>query len=523
MEIFQWFLTTGIKTAYGRPLTALTAKTALTGMSAQQGLLDRAASATTCNILSEGGKGLIYGGAVSLAAGGAGLVPMALGSLALLAANYGCPWNTEGDSTLPDPSTIMPGTCMETDGCMKILRAGGDGQYISNARKLISVERTGTYPNGTPKVTTTWIDCLDGEIKSDDEGDDVLPITTQLEAGSNCLDTTIPPVAPDIPDYTYNDSETGCTLVVKTLGFAQDDSGQLGPVFQIEPAPDAGLRENGGGIISGCNFAPTIYYNPQGPGGPNPPTPPIPVPDPLPDGDPWWKAPLLAALGGIVGQVIGKALNELLESPWAGITYRVVSVCEKDADGEDVSYAEERNIPIQKYQPAVLSRLDAIASLLQPLKDYKQPICKPQSNKFQFFRALRFESADYTSTGNSRCTKEFRYRGPVDVDERDLANHWKDFSWNTGPAIVKHEGSGAGNLQVWAASTQEGERVIRHAFAEIGLNPDEIGVWSYNSTENPRYGIRHEVFLKQVDGCWSATSRNGPDGWPLAATVAPAP
>ena len=161
-------------------------------------------------------------------------------------------------------------------------------------------------------------------------------------------------------------------------------------------------------------------------------------------------------------------------------------------------------------------RLDRIEEQLEELK---KCACPEKPELARHWRSIRFDSETYTPRGNRRLNKLFRYRGinPGVVDA--VADHWKDFRWTTGPVCVKHEGSPLGSPQVWATSIDEGKRVIRHAGREAGIDPDQIGEWGVSGSDNPRYGVSLEVGLTCVDGCWSATSRSGPDGWPEAAIV----
>ena len=76
--------------------------------------LDRAAGAALCEGLTVAGQRLIGAGAVSLVAGGAGVVPIAVGTAALMASAAGCTWDPdapgptpEGPPQPPHPHTIQ--------------------------------------------------------------------------------------------------------------------------------------------------------------------------------------------------------------------------------------------------------------------------------------------------------------------------------------------------------------------------------------------------------------------------------
>ena len=73
---------------------------------------------------------------------------------------------------------------------------------------------------------------------------------------------------------------------------------------------------------------------------------------------------------------VAKGLWDLANSQTPGTLYRLKSVCETAEDGSPVDKAVEVVIPSQSNLAAIVARLDAIPSLLQGTKDFKQPICK---------------------------------------------------------------------------------------------------------------------------------------------------
>lgn len=164
---------------------------------------------------------------------------------------------------------------------------------------------------------------------------------------------------------------------------------------------------------------------------------------------------------------------------------------------------------------------EKLDDILERLEELEKCACPEKPELAKHWRSIRFESDEKTPRGNRRLSKLFRYRGvsPGVVD--DVADHWKDFRWTTGPACVYHKGSPLGTPKVWAATADEGKRVIRHAGREAGIDPDQVGEWGVSGSDNPRYGVSLEVGLFCVDGCWSATARPGPSGYPEAAVVLP--
>ena len=162
---------------------------------------------------------------------------------------------------------------------------------------------------------------------------------------------------------------------------------------------------------------------------------------------------------------------------------------------------------------------DQLDDIQKQLDELKECACPEKPELAKHWRSIRFESETYTPRGNRRLDKLFRYRGISPGVVESLADHWKEFRWTTGPICVYHKGSPLGTPQVWASTVDEGKRVIRHAGGEAGIDPDQVGEWGVSGSDNPRYGVSLEVRLKVIDGCWSATARSGPDGYPEAAVV----
>ena len=495
-------------------------------MSTFQERLDKAAGSTTCQILQAAGSSLVGFGAWNLAAGGAGIVPITLGGAALLASNYACNWDPEGQSTLPNTSLIVPGSCMETEGCHLMLeRKGGTGQYTGPVKKLISCEYNGTYPNGSVKVTTTWINC-DGELQSDDEAAvDLLPLATSVREPGVCVGDPAPPGEPTFPPYEYVEpGEGGCSLTVNVLGFGQNADGTVAPIYKIEPTAVEGRA--GGGIIGGCNFEPVVYYQPKpeggGPGGGGPGggggEPPfvIPFDDGGPGDDPEWLKLLKQALATAAGNLLADALADLFEQPVPGVTYLMPAPCDFDEDGKPLEWTGE--IPAQAYQPAVLDRLDAISNQLSQHLQWKTPICPPEPVQLEGdFRTISFISDETSPYGKSRLRKRLRYRSLSGIGLGELVDHWKDFTWEAGPVVVGHVGGSWGTPKVWAASEDEGKRVLRHAAGDAGIDPDKEGQWQVRSSAGTRNGVSGTMRVNTKGGYWWITARDGADNRPIVA------
>jgi len=192
----------------------------------------------------------------------------------------------------------------------------------------------------------------------------------------------------------------------------------------------------------------------------------------------------------------------------------MVSVCEKDASGEPISEAVEVPIPNLPAPAAQLARLDAIVELLQAHKNFKQPICgneKPELlGDWVTTRWISDEKMDHSGV---RLRKLLRYRTQSSRDLGQLSTYWRDFTWKSGPVCVIHKGAWWGTPQIWAESAEEGKRVLRHAAAEAGLDPDQVGGWTISSSRSPRNGMSGTMKILKKEGFPWVASRQGSD-WP---------
>ena len=289
-----------------------------------------------------------------------------------------------------------------------------------------------------------------------------------------------------------------------------DGTGGVQPVFVMEPSTN--LRASGGVIVGGCNFEPTIVVGGGGDGQPPPNTIPSP-PDKDPGSDDWWK--FLAA--GAAAEITGAVLDSLFAKRYPGLIYRMVSVCEKDESGEPISEAVEVPIPDLPAPDAQLARLDAIVELLQAGKNFKQPICNDRPKLEGDWRTISFRSTQSSPYGKSCIRKRFRYRSLSGIGLGALVDHWKDFTWTTGPVIVSHQGYSWGTPQVWAVTADEGKRVIQHAAREAGFDAYQVGEWGISNSASSRYGVSLPVKVDTTGGYYWITARDGSDGRPIVA------
>ena len=166
--------------------------------------------------------------------------------------------------------------------------------------------------------------------------------------------------------------------------------------------------------------------------------------------------------------------------------------------------------PPPSYDP----RFDDIEEKLDQLKDCACPEEEPIQGQF---RTISFRSDETSPFGKSRLRKRLRYRGSEGVELSALVDHWRDFSWQSGPVRVDHVGASWGSPQVWAATEDEGKRVIRHAGREAGIDPDQVGRWSARSSNSPRCGVSDTMRVDTTGGYYWITARDGSDQRPIVA------
>jgi hypothetical protein len=116
--------------------------------------------------------------------------------------------------------------------------------------------------------------------------------------------------------------------------------------------------------------------------------------------------------------------------------------------------------------------------------------------------------------------KRLSYRDQTGAPLEVHTAHWAGFEWQAGPVIVTHKDGPWGVVQVWAASIAEGTRVIRHAGAVAGVDPDQLGRWEISGTNNPRFGRSGRMKpLLLAGGYISVTKREGSSGLPDVAPL----
>ena len=222
---------------------------------------------------------------------------------------------------------------------------------------------------------------------------------------------------------------------------------------------------------------------------------------------PWW----------LIGPIL-EALGALLEQDIPGTTYQLQGICEDVAPGQDQPLAQFPVAPA-KNLGAIINRLDTIDQMLQQHLAWKTPTCKTRITPQGDWRTISFISDEVSPYGKSRLRKRFRYRSLSGVGLSGVIDHWKDFVWQAGPVCVQHAGSSWGTPQCWAASVDEGKRVIRHAAGEAGIDPDQDGRWVISGSDSARVGVPGTMRVNRKGGYYWITARDGSEGRPLVGTV----
>ncbi len=274
--------------------------------------------------------------------------------------------------------------------------------------------------------------------------------------------------------------------------------------------------------MGGCNFDPVIYTpGPNGPGGPKgPPIHPIPVPPNPPgplDGIPWWAAPLLSGATSAGLNLIGQELAKLSESNFLPGEFTLTAPCNVDENG--VPETRSWEFLAGTFEERVNAQQVAIMEILQQHLNWKTPTCSDENPEPEGdWRTISFISDSVSPYGCGRLRKRFRYRSVSGWTDDQLVDHWKNFSWQSGAVVVKHLGSSWGTPQVWAATADEGKRVIRHAAGEAGIDPDQVGRWEISGSRSSRLGVSDTMRVNTKGGYFWVTARDGSDARPLVCT-----
>ena len=491
-----------------------------------QELLARAAEAAACQTLAIGSSALIGTGVVSIAAAGVGFLPLSAGMAGLLAHNYLC-----GEMPVGSGNTVP-----SADGCIKVIGGVGQLQVAGTASngEFYDASDTRLWPHNDKvlEITEAFYEPWNGEWRTVlrynttygpqehiqtgiDTEEKAAAVKSRIRPTSGTCDGTSSDPTP-LPDeiyapISYTDNVTNCTYNVTFQGFVQTVEG--GPAHMVYQVEGATQQRADGGVIGGCNFPPTIYVDIDGGGG----GPIIPVPTPVPpdgdDGLPWWVPALVGALGGAVANQILDSINDALAPKFEPATFTLTAPCDVDENGEPQYRTWE--FLEGTFQERVNAHQVALMEIMQQHLDWKTPICREQKPQPEgTWISTRWISDGNSPGGERPLRKLFRYRSKSTLTDEQLREYWADFVWEAGPVCVIHKGAWWGTPQVWAATAEEGKRVIRRAGSEAGLDPDQTGEWLTRSSDSPRYGMPGTVRLEAPNGTRWVTRREGPSAVP---------
>jgi hypothetical protein len=491
--------------------------------------LDSAAGFATCNILTSAGSALVGSGVATLAAGGSGVVPLTVGSLSLLAAGAACQPTAVNEG---NPASGQINGCAEIEdggyGQAQYRLPNGDWQNCTGDPIYTRTVRIGLTGANEQSTDLRWRPFA--EFYSATDGTTFgVPQTYATEAEALQVEFRIDPVVggcktegppivypPNIHDpIPYTDPATNCTYNVSFQGFSADVlGGSASPVFKIEAAPQ--VLRNSGGIVGGCNFEPVIYQAPPGGGGP----PRIGPWDPSwtdwdGTGTPPWLDFLSSLAGGVLGDLIGDAIQNAFTAPVPQYQYTMRAACNYKQDGTYETYTI--TLPEQPWETRVLAMQEMNIDFLQQHLLWKTPTCSGGGGGVAGDPVtVNFISDEYSPDGNDRIKKRFVYFDQSGAPLEDHVTHWKDFVWEAGPACVSFEGTPMGKPQVWGSTVDEAKRVITHAAAIAGVDIAD-GKWLTGTSRSTRYGKPGTMRVARfTNGNYTVTKRSGPSGNPEA-------
>ena len=321
------------------------------------------------------------------------------------------------------------------------------------------------------------------------------PLFTSLWPDAECAEEfpTPEPLPPDAIGRPTEITDGDCVWTFTPTDSFIDGRGFARVYYEIKANNDA----CGGpfGYWSGPDGPTPVVPTPDGEDPIPPEPPPQNCPDPCPDPTP---APT-PTLGGT--------------------TYQLRGICEDVPEGQDQPIYQFQT-PGGPYYNELAERIDQLANMLQQHLALKTPVCPPtRPAKQGEFRTISFVSDEKSPNGNDRVHKRLRYRSVSGIGLAGVVDHWRAFTWQAGPVCVSHKGAYWGTPQVWAATAEEGKRVIRHAAVEAGLDPDQTGGWVVSGSDNPRYGMPGTMRVNTKGGYYWITERLGSDARPQVEQI----
>lgn len=464
------------------------------------GFIETNEKSLECNFYKTMGVNAYAAAAVSLftaqfyAAGGAA----AVGGAAELA------YNLSGCDDPPPPVPDTNQECWKTDGPSFLQYTQFADDWALSTQNAVEILSQEVYQRSDGRMGSKGdIKLADGQVTRyvvthNDPND-----TRVRLFGAPCVDESPsppldhPPGTPIADPVEVEDPDTNCTWTIQATDAYVDSSG-IWHTYYTVTANDPAC----GGPFSywDTQGGPPVFVNPPEGDEPTPPPGNQPCPDPCPEIPPCPPCPECPPI------------PPPYELPAA--VYQLTGVCEDVAQGQPQPTAQW-SVPSNRYEIAIAARLDAIAAMLQQHLAWKTPTCNVNPTKEGEFRTISFISDEQSPNGRNRLRKRFRYRSVSGIGLAGVVDHWRDFTWQAGPVCVSHKGAYWGAPQVWAATAEEGKRVIRHAAVEAGLDPDQAGRWLVSGSDNPRFGVSGTMRVNTSGGYYWITERLESNGRPL--------
>ncbi len=217
-------------------------------------------------------------------------------------------------------------------------------------------------------------------------------------------------------------------------------------------------------------------------------------------------ANLIPDLIGLLGGLDGKA-----KAPAKTLT--MSAYCNSDEEGNQESYSVI--YPEMEMLEGILDRINDIPGFLEQHLAWKTPTCNERPQLEGDWVTINWISDEASGDSTLRLRKRTRYRSKSGRDSKQLQDYFRTFEWDAGPVCTKHTGSWWGSPQVWAATADEGKRVIRHIAGEAGIDPDQVGRWEISGSRNPRFGMTGHMRVRLIEGFPWVSSREGSDMLPM--------
>ena len=219
--------------------------------------------------------------------------------------------------------------------------------------------------------------------------------------------------------------------------------------------------------------------------------------------------------------LIGQGLNNLLAPTLPAGSYSLQAPCDVDDEGQPL--IQTWTYPEQKANERMIAHQITMLEALQTHLNWKTPTCGHEKPELEgTWISTRWESDSNSPASDRPLRKLFRYRSKSTRDDEQLREYWSAYQWEAGPWCVIHKGAWWGTPQIWAATPEEGQRVLRLAGVEAGIDPDQTGKWATSSSRSPRYGMSGTMKILLKDGFPWVSAREG-DSWPntLAKAIDP--